>query len=45
MVGYTYWIISLWLPSCYHMGPETEATVKKAVGLGGGMRTDVVMLG
>lgn len=45
MVGYTSWIISLWLPSCYHMGAETEATVKKAVGLGGGMRSDAVMLG
>lgn len=45
MVGYTSWIISLRLPSCYHMGVETEATVRRAVGLGGGMMLDVVMLG
>lgn len=44
-MGYTSWVISLWLPSCYHMRAETEATVKKAVGLGGGMRSAVVMLG
>ena len=40
MVGYASWIISLQLPSCYHMGVETEATVRRAMGLGGGMRLD-----
>lgn len=45
MVGHTSWVISLWLPSCYHMGVETEATVERAVGPGGGMRFDAVMSG
>lgn len=45
MMVHTSWITSLWPPSCYHMDVEMEATVQRAVELGGGMRSGVDDIG